>query len=150
MRSNISVVAVLLALAAYIFLAAGALPFGTLRVPQTAFFPKTLALLLAALGLILLAQTLAGNVAVRSAAKIDTRGWFRVGATLAAMVGFALVIEPLGYLTTTFLLMAVLLRAIEAQSWSKVIGIALATSLISYAVFAWLLGVPLPSGVLGL
>jgi putative tricarboxylic transport membrane protein len=150
MRSNIAVAAVLLALAGYIFLAANALPFGTPRVPQTAFFPKTLALLLAVLTLILLAQTLGGNVDTRGSQKINTAGWFRIGATLATMVGFALILEPMGFLVSTFLLMVLLLRAIEAQSWYKVIGIALATALISYAIFAWLLGVPLPAGLLGL
>ena len=150
MRSNIAVAAILLALAGYVFLAAGALPFGTLRVPQTAFFPKILALLLAFLSLVLLAQTLIGHENLRGAQSIDTAGWFRIGATLATMVGFALILEPLGYLMATFLLMVLLLRAIEAQSWGKVIGIAAATSLGSYAIFAWLLGVPLPAGVLGL
>ena len=150
MRSNIAVAAVLLALAGYMFLATSALPFGTPRMPQTAFFPRILALLLAVLTFLLLAQTFAGHVDTRGAEKIDAAGWFRIGATLATMVGFALVLEPLGYLTATFLLMVMLLRAIEAQSWRKVIGIALATSLISYAIFAWLLGVPLPAGVLGL
>ena len=150
MRSNIAVATMLLALAGYIFLAASALPFGTLRVPQTAFFPKTLALLLAVLALVLLAQTLIGNETLRHSEKIDTAGWFRIGATLVTMAGFALALEPLGYLVTTFLLMVLLLRAIETQSWRKVIAVALATSLISYAIFAWLLGVPLPAGVLGL
>lgn len=150
MRSNIAVAAVLLALAGYIFLAANALSFGTPRVPQTAFFPKTLALLLAVLTLILLAQTLGGNIDIRGSQKINTAGWFRIGATLATMVGFALILEPVGFLASTFLLMVLLLRAIEAQSWHKVIGIALATALISYAIFAWLLGVPLPAGLLGL
>ena len=150
MRSNIVVATILLALAGYVFLAASALPFGTLRVPQTAFFPRTLALLLAVLSLVLLAQTLIGNETLRRSEKIDTAGWFRIGATLVTMAGFALALEPLGYLVTTFLLMVLLLRAIEAQSWRKVIAVALATSLISYAIFAWLLGVPLPVGVLGL
>jgi hypothetical protein len=46
--------------------------------------------------------------------------------------------------------MVCLLRTIEAQSWGKVIAVALATSLITYGLFAWLLGVPLPAGVLGI
>ena len=66
------------------------------------------------------------------------------------MVGFALVLERAGFFLTTFFLMVLLLRAIEAQSWSKVIGIAVATALISYAIFGWLLGIPLPAGILGI
>jgi heme A synthase len=43
-----------------------------------------------------------------------------------------------------------LLRAIEAQKWRKVVVVALATALISYAIFSLLLGVPLPAGLLGI
>jgi putative tricarboxylic transport membrane protein len=150
MRSNIAVAAILLALAVYIFLAASALPFGTARVPQTAFFPKLLAALLAILSLVLLAQALAGTKAPFDSNKIGTAGWIRIGATLGTLAGFAFVLERLGFLLTTFLLMICLLRAIEAQSWGKVIAVALATSLITYGLFARLLGVPLPAGVLGI
>jgi len=150
MRSNIAVAAVLLALAGYIFLAAGTLPFGTMRVPQTAFFPKTLAVLLGIFSLILLARALAGREALRGSEKIETEGWIRIGATLATLAGFALVLEHLGFVLSTFLLMVCLLRAIEAQSWGKIITVALATSLITYGLFARLLGVPLPAGVLGI
>jgi putative tricarboxylic transport membrane protein len=150
MRSDIAVAAILLALAGYIFLAASALPFGTARVPQTAFFPKTLAVLLAILSLVVLAQALVGRKPARSSDKIAAAGWFRIGASLATLIGFALVLQPLGFLLSTFLLMVCLLRAIEAQSWGKVIAVALATSLLTYGLFAWLLGVPLPAGVLGI
>ena len=150
MRSNIAVAAVLLALAAYIFLAAGTLPFGTMRVPQTAFFPKTLAVLLGIFSLILLARSLAGREALRGGEKIETKGWIRIAVTLATLAGFAFALEHLGFLLTTFLLMIVLLRAIEAQKWRKVVVVALATALISYAIFSWLLGVPLPAGLLGI
>ena len=150
MRSDIAVAAILLALAGYIFVAASALPFGTARVPQTAFFPKTLAVLLAILSLVVLAQALAGKKATFDADKIGPAGWFRIGASLATLIGFALVLQSLGFLLSTFLLMVCLLRAIEAQSWGKVIAVALATSLLTYGLFAWLLGVPLPAGVLGI
>ncbi len=66
------------------------------------------------------------------------------------LAGFALALERLGFLLTTFLLMISLLRAIEAQKWRKVVVVALATALISYAIFSWLLGVPLPAGLLGI
>ncbi|HTF92140.1 MAG TPA: tripartite tricarboxylate transporter TctB family protein [Verrucomicrobiae bacterium] len=150
MRSNIAVAAVLLALAGYIFLAAGTLPFGTMRVPQTAFFPKTLAVLLGIMSVILLARTLAGKEAVSGGEKIETQGWIRIAVTLMTLAGFALALERLGFLLTTFLLMISLLRAIEAQKWRKVVVVALATALISYAIFSLLLGVPLPAGLLGI
>jgi len=150
MRSDIAVAAILLAFAGYIFLAASALPFGTVRVPQTAFFPKILAVLLAILSLVVLAQRLAETKATFDSEKIGSAGWFRIGASLATLIGFALVLERLGFLLSTFLLMVCLLRAIEAQSWGKVMAVAFATSLITYGLFAWLLSVPLPAGVFGI
>lgn len=150
MRSNIAVAAVLLALAGYIFVEANRLPFGTFHVPQTAFFPKTLAILLLILSGTLLARAFVGSEAWIPSEKIAPAGWIRIGVTLAMLAVFAFVLERVGFLLATFLLMIILLRAIEARDWRKVIAVALATALISYGLFAWLLGVPLPAGVLGI
>ena len=149
MRSHILAAVLLLALAGYIFLAAGELPFGTLRVPQSAFFPKILAVLLAILSLLMLIRPV-GAVGKAEVNAIDASGWRRIGITLAAMAGFALVLEPLGFLLAAFLLMVALLRAVEAQSWRRIIVIAAAAALISYLIFARFLGVPLRAGVLGI
>jgi putative tricarboxylic transport membrane protein len=67
-----------------------------------------------------------------------------------AMAGFVLVLEPLGFLLAAFLSMIALLRAVEAQSWRRIIVIAAAAALVSHLVFARFLGVPLPAGVLGI
>lgn len=149
MRSNIAMAAILLALAGYIFAASSALPFGTLRMPQTAFFPRTMAGLLVVLSLVLLAQTFTKTRASVASQKIDAAGWLRIGATLATLVGFGLALEALGFLAATFLLMVLLLRAIEPQPWRRVLGVAFATALISYGLFSWLLGIPLPAGIFG-
>jgi putative tricarboxylic transport membrane protein len=140
----------LLVLAGFIMFESRGLSFGTFRVPHTGFFPKILVGLLLLLSLSCLAQTLRDKVIQSRAEKIPVEGWFRIGATLATLVGFAAVLEWLGFLLSTFLLMVLLLRAIEAPKWSKVIIVALVTAFISYAIFAWLLGVPLPAGVVGI
>jgi putative tricarboxylic transport membrane protein len=150
MRAHIPVAVILLVLAGYIFLATGDLPFGALRVPQSAFFPKILAALLAILSLLVLIRPAAPLRTVEHASAIDAGGWRRIGVTLAAMAAFALVLEPLGFLLAAFLLMVSLLRAVEAQSWRRIIVIAAAAALLSYLVFARFLGVPLPAGVLGI
>src|SRR6476646_6221030 len=82
--------------------------------------------------------------------KILAEGWSRIGLTLAAMIAFALVLESLGFLLSTFFLMILLLRAIESQRWSKVVVVAVLTAIASYAIFGWILGIPLPGGVLGI
>src|SRR5262245_13656619 len=122
-RLDIAASLALLALAAFILFEANELPFGSFRVPQTAFFPKILSLLLLMFSLVLLAQAIRAEKTARGPEQIATEGWVRIGATLATMVAFALVLEILGFLLSTFLLMAMLLRAIEAQPWHVVIGI---------------------------
>lgn len=149
MRSNLVVTAALLALAAYIFFAAGALPFGTIRVPQTAFFPKILAVLLALLAVILCSRRRSDSSGPEDAAA-DGAARRRVGTTLAALAGFALGLEALGFVLTAFVTMVFLLRASEAQGWLKILLIAMTASLLSHALFGRILGVPLPSGVLGI
>ena len=140
----------MLVLAGFILLESRELSFGTFRVPHTGFFPKLLVGLLLLLSLFCLAQTLRDKRIERPTEKVPAEGWFRIGATLATLVGFALVLEWLGFLLSTFFLMVLLLRAIEAPKWSKVIVVALVTAAVSYGVFSWLLGVPLPAGVLGI
>jgi putative tricarboxylic transport membrane protein len=149
-RANIFIALALAGLAAYLFFEAGKLNFGNMRVPQTGFFPKTLLALLILLSVFLLAQTLREKETGQGVEKIASQGLIRIGATLASLVGFALVLERLGFLLSTFLLMVLLLRAIEAPKWSKVFVVALSTALIAYFLFAWLLGIPLPAGILGI
>jgi putative tricarboxylic transport membrane protein len=149
-RANLVAAAGLLGLAGFILFESRKLNFGNFRVPHTGFFPKILVGLLLLLSLACLAQTLRDKAIEQRAEKIPTEGWLRIGATLATLIGFALVLEWLGFLLSTFFLMVLLLRAIEAPKWSKVIVVALVTALISYGLFAWLLGVPLPAGVLGI
>jgi putative tricarboxylic transport membrane protein len=149
-RADVTVALILIGLASFILLEAGKLSFGSIRVPQTAFFPVVLATLLLVLSLFLLAQALRSAPTGRGRERIDAEGWSRIGATLVTLVGFALALERLGFLLSTFLLMVLLLRAIEPQAWHKVLAVALATSLVAYAIFGWLLGIPLPAGVIGI
>ena len=149
-RLDLIAAAALAGLAGYILFESRKLAFGSLRVPQTGFFPRVLGILLVLLALGELLRALRLTVPAPSSEKIAGEGWIRIGATLMTMLGFALVLERLGFLLATFLLMVLLLRAIEAPRWSNVFLVALVASLLSYGLFAWLLGVPLPAGVLGI
>ena len=149
-RSDAAVAGLLIGFAAFIFLESRRLPLGSLREPQTGVFPTILATLLALFAAVLLLQAWRTADPAGGAETLEPRSWTRIGAALAAMAFFALALESVGFFLTTFLLMILLLRAIEAQRWSKVITIALATALVSYAIFGMLLGIPLPAGFLGI
>ncbi len=149
-RADATVALISIGLAAFVLLEAGKLAFGSVRVPRTAFFPVILATLLLILSLILLGQALRGAPTGRGPERIEAEGWYRIAATLVTLVGFALALERLGFLLSTLLLMVLLLRAIESLAWHKVLAVALVTSLVAYAIFSWLLGIPLPAGILGI
>ena len=149
-RFEIIAAAALAGFAGYILFESTRLRIGSFRVPQTGFFPRVLGFLLVLLTLIELLRALRQTESANAPGKIASEGWFRIGAILATMIGFALVLERLGFLLATFILMVLLLRAIEAPRWPKVLIVALVTSLLSYGLFAWLLGVPLPAGILGI
>jgi putative tricarboxylic transport membrane protein len=149
-RSQLAVSIVLAGLAGFVLLESRHLSFGSMRVPQTGFFPLVLATLLLILSIILCGQGLFGAQSGRSPDNILPEGWFRIAFTLIAMIGFALVLERLGFLLSTLFLMILLLRAIESQRWSKVFFVAILTAIASYAIFGWALGIPLPGGILGI
>jgi putative tricarboxylic transport membrane protein len=149
-RSQLAVSLVLFGWAAFLLIQSRHLSFGSMRVPQTGFFPTVLAILLLILAAILFGQGFVGAEHGRGPDKILAEGWSRIGLTLAAMIAFALVLESLGFLLSTFFLMILLLRAIESQRWSKVVVVAVLTAIASYAIFGWILGIPLPGGVLGI
>ena len=147
-RSTIAASLILAGLAGLILFEASRLAFGSIRVPQTGFFPSILATLLLFFSIALLVQTRRQAGGESRAQPIKSEAWIRISLTLTAMLGFALVLEKLGFLLSTFTLMLLLLRVVEAQKWSRVIAVALATALISYFLFARLLNIPLPAGVL--
>jgi len=148
-RPDLIAAAALAGLAGFVLFESRKLTFGSFRAPQTGFFPRVLGILLVLLALGELVRALRLSAPGPSREKIAGEAWVRLGAALVTMVGFALVLERLGFLLATFILMVLLLRAIEASRWSKVFLVAALTSLLTYGLFAWLLGVPLPAGILG-
>jgi putative tricarboxylic transport membrane protein len=147
-RSTIAASLILAGLAGLIFSEASRLAFGNIRVPQTGFFPSILAILLLFFSIALLVQTHRQAGGESREQSIKNEAWIRISITLTVMLGFALVLEKLGFLLSTFTVMLLLLRVIEPQKWPRVIVVALATALVSYFLFARLLNIPLPAGIL--
>jgi len=64
-------------------------------------------------------------------------------------VVFVILMPWLGMAVGTVLFLIGILKALEGHSWPVAVGIALATAAANWAVFAWWLRVPFPTGVLG-
>jgi putative tricarboxylic transport membrane protein len=136
----------LVCLALVAWVGAGDLPIGTLHQPGAGFLPKHLALLMAVLATFLFVSGCRARAGSAAGLWSDRPGLARVGGTLAALIGYILVVETAGYLLTTTALFLVMLRWIGRRGWAVTLTVALLASGGSYLLFArWLL-VNLPGG----
>lgn len=72
----------------------------------------------------------------------------RATAMMAATGGYAVLLQPIGYILTSILFVSVGLRLMEMGSWKLILTNAVIFTIITYAMFGLLLGVPLPLGPL--
>ena len=129
------------------------LPLGTLRAPGSGFFPLLLGLILMGLAachilqLSLATRKLAtGPEGQRGPAGSAQRVLLFMGA-----VGIATaLLDPLGYLLVSFLLMLALLHLLGMRGWQVSLVIAVVTAGASYILFVRWLQIPLPVGWIGL
>jgi hypothetical protein len=89
---------ILMALGATAVLEAVQLPFGTLRAPQSGFWPLILGILLLFFSLIHFGKTLKKRVERENSFWSQSGAWKRIGLVAGSLIAFALVFEPLGYL----------------------------------------------------
>ena len=75
--------------------------------------------------------------------------WTKPVIALAALLFYALILDTLGFIASTALLVGFLLRVIQPQKWLVVVLGAILTSIITYLVFQTWLGSQLPAGIFG-
>jgi putative tricarboxylic transport membrane protein len=141
----------LLALAGLVGWEGVGLRYWTSLGPGAGFFPVWLAGLLAALALGMVAQARFGRpVAAAAQDRLSRAGAMRVAGVVGALVAVAALLEPLGFrLTMTGFLFGLLLL-LGRQRLGLAAAVALLGGFGGHAVFAGLLGVPLPIGWLGI
>lgn len=147
MRKSVTVTAILfLVLALGAFIEARKLPFGRISAPQAGFFPLILSVLLAITSLLVLVETLKRREEDSGVGERLSRK--SISLALGALFAYALLFESLGYLVTTFLFVAFLMRAVDREKWGLAIAVAFSASFLSYVLFGLLLHTPLPGGFL--
>ena len=144
---DVAAAVVLLFVAAAAFLGGRGLPFGAIAVPGPGFFPLVVAGALGGVAGLLLARAV---MAVPAPAAPLARGArSRLVAVVIALFAFTAVLESLGFVAATFLLMVVLFRVVEQHRWTIVVAESAAAAIASHVLFKTWLGVRLPPGPWG-
>ena len=120
------------------------LHIGTPLHPQPGFFPFLGGAALALLAVILATQAALGR-------STGTEAFGRLGPPAVLVVGMGMyvaILEPLGYVLSTTLIAAVILRVLGVRLWRVLTVTSLALSVGTYLLFARVLGIDLPAGVL--
>jgi putative tricarboxylic transport membrane protein len=143
-RRDAIVAAVALVLGAVAVFESSKLTFGTIHSPGPGFFPWWTSALIVLLALVLMVQApTASSMVTAGPGRIAKVVWL-----LIALSAYTILLDSLGYLICTFLLVLFMLRALEPQRWTVTLGLAMITAVGSYVVFAVWLSVPLPRGPL--
>lgn len=134
-------------LGVYVALHGYHLGLGRLRHPGPGFIFFTAASLLILLGLIDLAGHFkAGKAKKETGAPVR---WRKVLFVIVALGAYAFLLNSLGFLLATFLLMIFLFKAVEPMKWWLALAGSACTTLAAMGIFKLLLDVPFPRGPLG-
>ena len=74
----------------------------------------------------------------------------RVIVALISLFGYSLLLDTLGFIVATFLLVGILLRLGQPRPWWILVGISALVSFLAYLIFGVLLHVYFPKGLWGI
>jgi putative tricarboxylic transport membrane protein len=144
-RSSLFWLAAGLAIALY----SGKYGLGSLSIPGPGFLPFLSGLAIAGLALVVFLQQFSKRERGKIKDLWQTGNWPTMLMVLGALVLYALLLNYIGFLLDTFLLIAFLLRVIEPMSWKKVFAGAILAAGGAYVIFQLWLKAQLPTGFLG-
>lgn len=128
------------------------LKLGRISRPEPGFFPFWLGMAMMAVAVLFFIQVYrkAAGFGGRESSLWHGVKWTKALFSLLAMLGYALVLERVGYLLTTFILLALLFRHVGSQNWRLTILGSMGTSFFTYLLFKVWLQVQLPGGFWGI
>jgi putative tricarboxylic transport membrane protein len=123
------------------------LGLGTYSSPMAGFFPFLVGILLGGLATIALFSAIfMPGSSDKYEIIIPVK---RILPLSLAVLAYALLLDKLGFVISTFILVAFLLRVLEGKSWWITISVAIAVSFFTQFFFKGFLRVQLPQGFLG-
>lgn len=124
------------------------LSMGKLKHPGPGFLPFGLGICLIILSLILIFKNWKKESSPTPLWSKQT--WLRPLLGVAILIFYAIGIDRLGFILTTFIFLIIWMALIEHLKWKTILSVSVATTIVLYLLFASFLEVPLPKGVLKL
>jgi putative tricarboxylic transport membrane protein len=144
-RGNIVVIFVLEGLGIWIIFDSYRLGIQTVVDPGPGLFPFLLGVVLCLLGLPSLSSSLRSSSTVKKDEVIKLRAnWKRLGAAMVCLVGYALLLNKLGYAITTFLFLFGLFWIGYPRRWLFISAFSIVATILSYLIFGVFLEIPFP------
>ncbi len=119
--------------------------------PGAGFLPFYGGLVMIGMAVLLVLNSLVGKDARTAIDPFfpESDSWKRVLSTFLALVGYNVLLRPLGFVLVTFLFVAFLVKFIFPESWVKSLTTAALATICAQVVFAFLLEINFPKGILG-
>jgi putative tricarboxylic transport membrane protein len=144
-RSSLFWLAIGLAITVY----SGKYGLGSLSSPGPGFLPFLSGLAIAGLALVVFFQQFSKRDREKVTDLWQKGNWLTMLMVMGSLVIYTLLLNFIGFLLDTFLLIAFLLRVMEPMSWNKCMVGALGAAGASYVIFQLWLKAQLPTGFLG-
>jgi len=125
------------------------LRLGAINSPGPGFFPFSAGLIMLLLSLTALFQSIREKNGVEKKPRQEPLRWWNIVVILAAVTAYAFSLEKVGFLINTFLLMCLLLKVVEPQTWKTAILGGLITAVAANLIFNVIFQAQIPSGILG-
>lgn len=127
------------------------LELGTMHAPGPGLMPFILGVILSLCSLPILVRSI--QMTIIKAKLRDEGIWSGIEfkkliIVLASLIGYAVLIERVGYVVITFLVLLILFKTVETQKWSLVLLLSFLTVISTYVLFGVILKITLPSGLL--
>ena len=137
-----------LIIAVVICVHASRLGIGTLSEPGSGFVFLFSGILIGVFSMLIFVLSLKGHGG-ESEGSFKNVHWGKLGLALGYILLYGLLLERLGFLLSTFLLLGLLLGTIESKRWYVMVVVALTGALGTYGIFELWLHSRLPKGPFG-
>lgn len=117
-------------------------------VPRSGSFPIYVAVLLVAASILYFAQAVTVTQRHSGTRAVGAYAKPHVMVMLVAILAYVGALDLVGFLVATVVFTTLVLRGYFGTSWLEAVAAGLLTTVMTWAVFAYALGIPLPGGTL--